>query len=91
MNESPTLYHLGYCPFCQKVRRAADDLDIELRLVDIDETPEARAYLTRHLGRSTVPVLGIRSGSQETLLPESDDIVRYLKDNAAELRRRRAA
>lgn len=91
MDAPLTLYHLGYCPYCQKVRRAAAELGIDLALVDVDEEPAARQYLIDHLGRSTVPVLGIPTESGEQLLPESDDIVVYLRANAKHLTPRRVA
>ena len=82
-----TLYHLSYCPFCHKVRRAADELGVSLNLVEIQEHPEARALLMRELGRATVPVLRIEhADGGYTLLPESSDIVRYLRRNVARLR-----
>jgi glutaredoxin 3 len=74
-----TLLHTPYCPYCHKVRRAADALGIHLKLVDIDEHPEARAMLLRRRGRATVPVLLIPDGGEGRLLPESDDIVAYLR------------
>ena len=82
------LYHLDYCPFCHKVRRAADALGVALELVEINAHPEARAMLLRERGRATVPVLHIPDplGGPGTLLPESSDIVRYLRANASALR-----
>ncbi len=80
-----TLYHLRFCPYCIKVRQVADELGIPLRLVDIGRDAGAYAHLIRERGRGTVPVLGIPSGDGEVLLPESDDIVRYLRTNAGTL------
>lgn len=80
-----TLYHSPTCPYCLLVRREADALGIDLDLVDVRDRPEARDHLVRHLGRGTVPVLGIRDGDGERLLPESRDIVAYLRDLAPAL------
>jgi len=86
-NSTLTLYHLSYCPFCHKVRRAADALGIELELIEIRENPAARDYLLKERNSGTVPVLGIPTADGETLLGESDDIVAYLHRNAALLRK----
>ena len=59
MNEAMTLYHRKWCPYCIRVRRAADRLGIELRLVDIGREPAARDMLIAARGRATVPVLEI--------------------------------
>lgn len=77
-----TLYNLRYCPYCIKVRRVAEQLGIPLTIVDVDRDPAARARLFRARGRGTVPVLGIPSPDGEVLLPESDDIVDYLRSYA---------
>lgn len=76
------LYHLEYCGACFAVRRAAKDLDVRLELVDTYSDPEARQYLIETVGRSRVPVLGIAAPEGEQLLPESRDIIEYLKQFA---------
>ncbi len=86
MNAQLSLYHLSSCPFCLKVRREAAQLGIELELIDILREPSARAHLLEQRGRATVPVLGIPGEAGETLLPESDDIIAYLRAHAAQLR-----
>jgi glutaredoxin len=89
MTPTLSLYHLPYCPYCHKVRRAAAALGIELELRDISNDRAARRMLNKKLGRSTVPVLRIETRGGVELLPESDDIVAYLQDIAA--RQTRAA
>lgn len=90
MNDTrPTLYHLSYCPYCVRVRAVAEDLGVPLNLVEIREEPTAKAYLLQTLGRATVPVLGISdvtAAGEERLLPESDEIIAYLREHAAELK-----
>lgn len=83
MNATLSLYHLPTCPFCLKVRRAASALGVELTLIDISRDRAARQRLVEARGRATVPVLSIPSASGETLLPESDDIVAFLRKLAA--------
>ncbi len=77
-----TLYHLEFCPFCIDVRRAADELGIELQLVDVGRDAEARAMLFERRGRGTVPVLGVPSDDGEQLMGESRDIIAYLRGMA---------
>lgn len=74
------LYHLPHCPYCRKVRRAAAELGIELELVDISRDEAARRLLFSARGRATVPVLRIPTTDGFELLPESDDIVAFLRD-----------
>ena len=78
-----TLYHLEYCPFCLDVRRAAEQLGIELQLVDVGRDADAREMLLERRGRGTVPVLGIPEDGGERLLGESRDIIDYLRGLAA--------
>ena len=77
------LYHLPTCSYCIKVRREADRLGIELDLIDISRDPAARQVLLDWRGRATVPVLSIPTDDGVELLPESDDIVAYLREVAA--------
>jgi len=74
-----TLYHLEFCSYCVKVRRAAERMGIPLQLVDVAKHKSARAFLREHLGRSTVPVLSIDQNGETELLPESEDIIRRLE------------
>ncbi|MEM6295351.1 MAG: glutathione S-transferase N-terminal domain-containing protein [Myxococcota bacterium] len=80
-----TLYHLPSCPFCIRVRQVADDLGIPLQLIDVARDRAAYDSLLDRRGRGTVPVLGIPTPDGERLLPESDDIIAYLRRNAEAL------
>ncbi len=82
---SLTLYHLPSCPFCIRVRQVADDLGIPLTLIDVARDRAAYDSLLDRRGRGTVPVLGIPTPDGERLLPESDDIIAYLRRNAEAL------
>lgn len=82
-----TLYHLSYCPFCQKVRRAADELGLELGLVDVTEDSTARSVLLQARGWATVPVLRIPEDHGDRFLGESDDIVAFLHSWAESVRK----
>ncbi len=83
----PTPYRLGVklalygydaCPYCQRVRRAIDDLGLEVEERDVLAHPERRDELRQALGRGTVPVLRIDDGSTVRWLPESGAIVAWL-------------
>ena len=78
------LYNLDRCPFCVDVRVAAERLGIALELIDVRREPGARQRLLDWRGRATVPVLVIPGEDGETLMPESRDIIAYLKRVAAE-------
>ena len=73
-----SLYHLPGCPYCVRVRHAADHLGLKLRLIDISRDPEARKTLKAARGRTTVPVLRIEARGRAELMGESEDIVDFL-------------
>ena len=74
------LYHFESCPYCARVRRAIDELGVEVELRDIFENREFLDELREARGRRTVPVLRIiGSDGEERWMPESADIVRYLR------------
>ena len=74
-----SLYHLSYCPYCMKVRKAADKLGLKLDLIDVNEDSTARTVLLKARGRATVPVLRIPEGRGDRFLGESDDIDAFLQ------------
>ncbi len=73
------LYHFETCPFCHRVRRAAQRLGIELELLDIFADDQHLHDLTAATGRRTVPVLRIQERDTYRWLPESTDIIEYLE------------
>ncbi|MEM7674647.1 MAG: glutaredoxin [Myxococcota bacterium] len=73
------LYHFETCPFCHRVRRAADRLGVELELLDIFKDDQHLQDLTAATGRRTVPVLRIEDEKGVRWMPESADIVAYLE------------
>ena len=80
VRDSLALYHFPQCPYCVQVRRAIDKLEIDVELRDVHETPEHWDDLVAARGRATVPVLRITSpDGEERWMPESNDIVQYLK------------
>lgn len=78
MIDGLSLYAFPSCPYCRRVLRALEALDVEVELRDIHRDPERRRELVEATGRSTVPVLRIEDGDGVRWLPESRDIVAYL-------------
>jgi glutathione S-transferase len=75
-----SLYHRPSCSYCVQVRLAAERMGISLELRDIRQEPRWREELVAARGRATVPVLRIDHADGTTSwLPESLDIIRYLK------------
>ena len=78
-----SLYHFFSCPFCAIVRRAIDELGVDVEMRDIHESSGRRRELIEATGRQTVPCLRIDSedGSAQWL-HESRQIIEHLKDLA---------
>lgn len=63
-------------------------LGVKVDVIDVYADRAGRARLLSGTGRTRVPVLGITNESgQETFLPESDDIISYLRQYAEETER----
>lgn len=76
-----TLYGYPQCPYCRRVLDTMDSLGLEIPLRNTLENPDWRSELLAAVGRGTVPVLLIEDADgKNQWLPESADIVRYLKD-----------
>ena len=74
------LYYSRTCPFCIMVLKAIDRLGLDVELMEINEEPKYRDELVKARDRATVPVLRITApDGEQRLMPESRDIVRYLK------------
>jgi glutathione S-transferase len=75
------LYYSSWCPYCRRVLRAAKELDIEdqLSLRDVDRHQEHDRALRAAQGRGTVPVLRIQRAEGDLWMPESRDIVAFLR------------
>ena len=71
------LYHFEACPYCAKVRSAARELAVDVRMKDIREKGEYRDELIAMNGRPQVPCLVVDG----TPMLESDAIISYLKEN----------
>ncbi|MFC1750765.1 glutathione S-transferase family protein [Pseudomonadota bacterium] len=67
------LYQFETCPFCAKVRRKLEELEIEYEKVEVD--PANKPDVVINLG-GTVPVID----DDGEIMNESDDIVAYLEE-----------
>ncbi len=82
---SLALYHFVGCPFCDMVRAVIDEFAVEVELRDIYGDPQHRQALMEARGRQTVPVLAITDTSGDVQwLPESRDIVQWLRERYAD-------
>ena len=77
------LYYYPECPYCQRVLRAIDETGAKVELRHVWEQPKYRAELQAARGRTTVPVLRITGKDGDRWMPESLDIVRYLRNRKA--------
>lgn len=72
------LYRLRGCPYCEKVERKLDALDLEYRTHNVLPFRFLRFEVRSVSGQSGVPVL-VDPENDITGLSESDDIVEYLE------------
>ncbi len=77
------LYHSPSCGFCWMVQRVIGELGIDVELRNVDQQGEHRADLLAARGRGTVPVLRILDGDRDEWMPESLDIVQWLRHEYA--------
>jgi glutathione S-transferase len=73
------LYHFDYCPYCVDVRAEIERLGLPVELRDIHRQPDYARQLIAVRGRPTVPVLRIDGADGMRWLPESLDIITYLR------------
>jgi len=75
---SITLYRLQACPFCERVVRVLDDLDIAYRSRFVEPMHSERTVVKRLTGKRTVPAL-VDEATGVTM-SESANIVEYLEN-----------
>ena len=61
------------------VQRVITDLGIDVELRDVGRGGPHRAELLAARGRGTVPVLRIQEGDRDEWMPESHDIIAWLR------------
>ncbi|WP_254839905.1 glutathione S-transferase N-terminal domain-containing protein [Natronomonas marina] len=72
-----TLYRLQACPFCERVVRTLDDLDLEYRSRFVEARHSRRDVVKRLTGARTVPA--IVDETTGVTMSESANIVKYLE------------
>jgi len=78
------LYHRDMCMFCWRVQQVINKLGIEVESRNIWQDAESERELVEARGQTTVPVLRIVDDEGDSAwLPESSDIIDYLKKNHA--------
>lgn len=70
------LYHLEYCPFCEKVIRKLEDLDLEYKSKEITEEKYKKELAKKRDGSTTVPYIEIDGEG----MGESDEIIAMLDE-----------
>jgi len=73
------LYELEGCPYCAKVRRKLDELDLDYESVKVPSSHGKRDEVEAVSGQTGVPVLVDEEHGIDGM-PESDDIVEYLEE-----------
>ena len=77
-----TLYRLQACPFCERVVRVLNDLDLEYRSRFVEARHSRRDAVKRLTGARTVPaIVDDRTG---VTMSESANIVEYLEKTYAD-------
>ena len=74
-----TLYELPGCPFCIKVRRKLEELDLEYDVIEVPRSHASRTEVQEISGQTGVPVIVDEEHGVEGM-PESSDIVAYLEE-----------
>lgn len=78
MSEPPiTLYRLQACPFCERVVRSLNELDLEYDSRFIEPMHSERNVVKRICGKRTVPAIVDRNTG--VTMAESANIVEYLE------------
>jgi Glutaredoxin and related proteins len=73
------LYELEGCPYCEKVIRKLDELELEYDSHMVPRSHDERTEVEAVSGQTGVPVLIDEEHGVEGM-PESDDIVEYLEE-----------
>jgi glutathione S-transferase len=76
------LYELDGCPYCAKVKKKLDELDLEYESNSVPRSHSKRTEVEEISGQTGVPVLVDEDNGIEGM-PESDDIVAYLEKHYA--------
>ncbi|MFB6095279.1 MAG: glutaredoxin family protein [Halodesulfurarchaeum sp.] len=73
------LYYLPGCPYCRKVERKLDELDVAYERTRVPVRHSKRETVEELSGQTAVPVIVDRDHGVEGMA-ESDDIIAYLEE-----------
>ncbi|MCI5073201.1 glutathione S-transferase N-terminal domain-containing protein [bacterium] len=73
-----SIYQFEACPFCVKVRRHVNALNLKIEYKDAKNDPQVREELLSKGGKVQVPCLKIVEGESEVWMYESNAIIDYL-------------
>jgi glutaredoxin 3 len=73
------LYVMPFCPYCRKVKRKLDELDLDYVSHRVSMLRPLRPEVKELTGQKRVPVL-VDTEHGIDGMPESDDIVAYLEE-----------
>lgn len=71
-------YRLRGCPYCRRVEKVLDQLDVDYDTHDVPARKSQRSTVKALTGQAGVPVIVDRSNGVEGMA-ESTDIIRYLE------------
>lgn len=74
-----SLYYYDSCPFCARVLRSLQGVNVKVELRNILSDSKHRTALQKATKRTTVPCLRIDNGSDSQWMFESMDIMRFLQ------------
>ena len=72
------LYRLAGCPYCRKVEKRLQQLDVDYITHDVPARKSRRSTVQELTGQSGVPVIVDRDNDIDGMA-ESDEIVQYLE------------
>lgn len=72
-------YKLPGCPYCAKVQRVLDELELQYEVIEVPPSHADRDIVKSLTGRTQVPVI-VDSNHGIDGMDESDRIVEYLKE-----------
>jgi glutaredoxin 2 len=78
-NTKYSLYYYDSCPFCVRVLRSLDKVNVKVELRNVMSDSSHRSALQQATKRTTVPCLRIDSGADTKWMFESMDIMRFLQ------------
>jgi glutaredoxin len=78
-----SLYQFKACPFCVKVRRHIQKLNIPIEMREAKHEGPHRQALIAGGGKAKVPCLRIQDHPTDTWMYESNDIIAYLNERFA--------